>query len=65
MYNFSKAILDCALVKDGSSTLEALLWQEIFTLYNLLDYKNSTMLVSNEVLENKGEVDKWIDEIER
>lgn len=37
----------------------------MFGKYNLLDYKNSIILVSDGGSENKGEVDKWINELDR
>ena len=61
--NFSKGLLHKVIVPDGKSMWIADVLKETFIKHNLMGYKEQINIVSDKGSENKGEVLKWIHEL--
>lgn len=61
--NFSKALLHKVIVPDGKSTWIADVLKETFSKHHLINYTDPINIISDKGSENKGEVLKWIQEL--
>ncbi len=62
--NFAKALLHKVIVPDSKSTWIADVLKETFLKHNLINYKEEIHIVSDKGSENRGEVLKWINELD-
>lgn len=61
--NHCKKILHKGIIENGNSSWIAMLLQETFSMYNLLDQNLVSTIVSDGGSENKGEVTEWIESL--